>query len=155
MLNIVLFQPEIPPNTGNIARTCAITGVKLHLIKPLGFDISDKAVRRAGLDYWHLVDLEVHESIDAFLEKYGHHQIFLSTTKATKYYHEVTYEEDCFIMFGRETSGLPQFIHDRYKETRIKIPMKTHEDLRSLNLSNAAAIMIYEALRQLNYKSIL
>lgn len=155
MLNIVLYQPEIPPNTGNIARTCAITGVKLHLIKPLGFSIDDKAVKRAGLDYWHLVDIEVHESIEDFLEKYGHHQIFLSTTKAEKYYHEVTYVDNCFIMFGRETSGLPQFIHDRYKDTRIKIPMKSHDDLRSLNLSNAAAIMIYEALRQLNFKTIL
>jgi len=147
-INIVLYQPEIPPNTGNIARSCAITGSKLHLIKPLGFSIDDKHVKRAGLDYWDLLDLEVHESIEAFLEKYSDRQMFFLTTKATKYYHECYFEDDCFIVFGRETSGLPAWLHEAYEERRFKIPMKKDERLRSLNLSNAAAIVLYEALRQ-------
>lgn len=154
-INIVLYQPEIPPNTGNIARSCAITGAKLHLIKPLGFSIDDKQVKRAGLDYWHLLDLEVHESLEAFLEKYGERELFFSSTKATTYYHEVTYTEDCFIVFGRETSGLPQLIHERYGDRRIKIPMLQNEAARSLNLSNSAAIIMYEALRQLNFKGLI
>src|SRR6056297_1667458 len=104
-INIVLYQPEIPPNTGNIARTCALTGLKLHLIRPLGFHIDDKTVKRAGLDYWHLLDLEVHDSIDRFLEKYGDKKIFLATTKAKQLYTDVTYEDDCFIMFGKQTAG--------------------------------------------------
>lgn len=153
-INVVLFQPEIPPNTGNIARTCAITGVKLHLIKPLGFDIDEKSVKRAGLDYWHLLDLEVHESLEDFLEKYGEKEIYLSTTKATKYYDEVSYSEDCFIVFGRETSGLPAMMHERYENNRIKIPMRQNEAARSLNLSNSAAIIIYEVLRQLDFPTL-
>ena len=153
-INVVLFQPEIPPNTGNIARTCAITGVKLHLIKPLGFDIDEKSVKRAGLDYWHLLDLEVHESLEDFLEKYGDKEIYLSTTKATKYYDEVDYSEDCFIVFGRETSGLPAMMHERYENNRIKIPMRQNEAARSLNLSNSAAIIIYEVLRQLDFPTL-
>lgn len=153
-INVVLYQPEIPPNTGNIARTCAITGAKLHLIKPLGFSIDEKSVRRAGLDYWHLLDLEVHESLDDFLEKYGDQDIFLSTTKAEKYYSDVTYTKDCFIVFGRETSGLPTVMHERYKDNRIKIPMRNNEAARSLNLSNSAAIIIYEALRQLDFPTL-
>lgn len=153
-INVVLYQPEIPPNTGNIARTCAITGAKLHLIKPLGFDIDEKSVKRAGLDYWHLLELEVHESLNDFLDKYGDKEIYLSTTKATKYYDEVTYSKDCFIMFGRETSGLPAIIHERYHNNRIKIPMRQNEAARSLNLSNSAAIIIYEALRQLDFPTL-
>lgn len=153
-INVVLYQPEIPPNTGNIARTCAITGAKLHLIKPLGFSIDEKSVKRAGLDYWHLLELEVHESLDDFLEKYGDQEMFLSTTKAEKYYADVTYTEDCFIVFGRETSGLPTVMHERYKENRIKIPMRNNEAARSLNLSNSAAIIIYEALRQLDFPTL-
>lgn len=153
-INVVLFQPEIPPNTGNIARTCAITGVKLHLIKPLGFDIDEKSVKRAGLDYWHLLDLEVHESLEDFLEKYGDKEIYLSTTKATKYYDEVNYSEECFIVFGRETSGLPAMMHERYENNRIKIPMRQNEAARSLNLSNSAAIIIYEVLRQLDFPTL-
>ncbi len=154
-INIVLYQPEIPPNTGNIARSCAITGAKLHLIKPLGFSIDDKHVKRAGLDYWHLLDLEVHESLEDFLEKYGDRALFFSSTKATTYYHEVQYSEDCFIVFGRETKGLPQEIHEKYADRRIKIPMLQNEAARSLNLSNSAAIIMYEALRQLNFKGLL
>lgn len=154
-LNIVLYQPEIPPNTGTIARTCAITGTKLHLIKPLGFSIDDKAVKRAGLDYWHLLDLEVHESVEDFIEKYGDRKLFFASTKATKYYHEVSYEDECFIVFGKETGGLPEFIHKDFKESLIKIPMIANEAARSLNLSNSANIILFEALRQLNFPGIL
>ena len=151
-INIVLYQPEIPPNTGNIARTCALTGLKLHLIKPLGFHIDDKSVKRAGLDYWHLLDLEVHESLDDFLLKYGNEEIYLSTTKATQYYTDVEYSDNCFIVFGKETAGLPDDLHKKYKSNEIKIPMRSHEDVRSLNLSNSVAIIAYEVIRQTNYK---
>lgn len=147
-INIVLYQPEIPPNTGNIARSCAITGSKLHLIKPLGFSISDKHLKRAGLDYWDYLDIEVHDNVDAFFEKYGDQKLFFSTTKATKHYDACHFEDECFIMFGRETSGLPDWIHEKYAEDRFKIPMKDDEHLRSLNLSNSVAIVLYEALRQ-------
>ncbi|MCD4713780.1 MAG: tRNA (uridine(34)/cytosine(34)/5-carboxymethylaminomethyluridine(34)-2'-O)-methyltransferase TrmL [Clostridiales bacterium] len=147
-INIVLYQPEIPPNTGNIARSCAITGSRLHLIKPLGFSIDDKHVKRAGLDYWAFLDLEVHESEEAFFEKYGHEKLYFATTKANKYYDEFEFEDNCFIVFGKETSGLPAHIHEKYAETRFKIPMKKDEHLRSLNLSNSVAIILYEALRQ-------
>lgn len=148
MINIVLYQPEIPPNTGNVARTCALTGTRLHLIKPLGFSIDDKSLKRAGLDYWELLDLEVHESLEAFLEKYGDRVMFFSTTKATRYYSDVTYPDDCFIVFGRETSGLPAWLHERFPEHRIKLPMRVDPRVRSLNLSNAVNIILYEALRQ-------
>ncbi len=147
-INIVLYQPEIPPNTGNIARSCAITGAKLHLIKPLGFSIDDKHVKRAGLDYWDYLDLEVHEDENAFFEKYGHERLYFATTKATKYYDEFQFEDNCFIVFGKETAGLPAYIHERYSDTRFKIPMRKNEHLRSLNLSNSVAIILYEALRQ-------
>lgn len=151
-INIVLYQPEIPPNTGNIARTCALTGLKLHLIKPLGFHIDDKSVKRAGLDYWHLLDLEVHESLDDFLFKYGNEEIYLSTTKANQCYTEVEYSDNCFIIFGKETAGLPEDLHEKYKSNEIKIPMRSHKDVRSLNLSNSVAIIAYEAIRQIGYE---
>ncbi|MBN2261255.1 MAG: tRNA (cytidine(34)-2'-O)-methyltransferase [Clostridiales bacterium] len=154
-VEIVLYQPEIPPNTGNIARTCALTGTKLHLIKPLGFSIDSKAVKRAGLDYWHLLDLEVHDSLDDFLVKYGDKKIYLSTTKATKNYSEVDFSEDCLIIFGKETAGLPSSLHENYDKNRFIIPMLVHEDVRSLNLSNSVAIVLYEALRQQNFKQLL
>lgn len=155
MVNIVLYQPEIPPNTGTIARTCAITGMKLHLIKPLGFDIDDKAVKRAGLDYWHLLNLEVHENIESFLEKYGDESIYLSTTKATKLYTDFEYQDDCYLIFGKETAGLPEWLHERYDETQIKIPMKIHKDVRSLNLSNSVNIVAFEVLRQIGFPGLL
>lgn len=151
MINIVLYQPEIPPNTGNIARTCALTGIKLHLIKPLGFHIDDKSVKRAGLDYWHLLNLEVHESLEDFLKKYGNEKIFLSTTKASNYHSDADFEDGCFIIFGKETAGLPESLHEKYNSNEIKIPMKKHKDIRSLNLSNSVAIIAYEALRQIGY----
>ncbi|GAB6108577.1 tRNA (uridine(34)/cytosine(34)/5-carboxymethylaminomethyluridine (34)-2'-O)-methyltransferase TrmL [Fusibacter bizertensis] len=148
MINIVLYQPEIPPNTGNIARSCAITGAKLHLIKPLGFSLDDKHLKRAGLDYWEYLDLEIHENEHAFFEKYGDQKLYFATTKATKYYDETHFDENAFIVFGRETSGLPSYIHENYQESRFKIPMRKNEHLRSLNLSNSVAIILYEALRQ-------
>jgi tRNA (cytidine/uridine-2'-O-)-methyltransferase len=151
MMHIVLFEPQIPQNTGNIARTCAITNSKLHLIRPLGFSIDEKSVKRAGLDYWSMLDLEVHDSFEAFLDKYQSSSMFFSTTKAQKYYHEVEYKEDSFIIFGSETKGLPNFIHERFTNQRIKIPMVEKEGARSLNLSNSVAIVLYEALRQTNF----
>lgn len=153
-INIVLYQPEIPPNTGTIARTCAIAGIKLHLIKPLGFDIDEKAVRRAGLDYWHLLDLEVHECLEDFLNKYGNEKIYLSTTKATQFYSDVSYEDGCFLMFGKETAGLPIDLHKKYNDTQIKIPMMSKEGIRSLNLSNSVNIVAFEVLRQLGFPNM-
>ncbi|KEI06632.1 tRNA (cytidine(34)-2'-O)-methyltransferase [Clostridium botulinum] len=150
-LNIVLFEPEIPQNTGNIGRTCVLTNSKLHLIKPLGFSIDDKSVKRAGLDYWPHLKLEIHESFDDMIRKYPDANIYLSTTKGAKYHHdEVNYKEGDFIVFGRESSGLPDYIRDRYIENRIRVPMiKT--TMRSLNLSNTVSIVAYEALRQLGF----
>ncbi len=155
MINIVLYQPEIPPNTGNIARTCALTKTPLHLIKPLGFSIDDKALKRAGLDYWHLLDVTVHESLDDFLVYRDMSPVYLATTKATQYYHQVKYEETCYIVFGKETAGLPAELHDMFCENRIKLPMRSHADARSLNLSNAVNIILYEAMRQHSFKTLL
>ncbi len=155
MINIALYQPEIPPNTGNIARSCALTETRLHLIKPLGFSIDDRALKRAGLDYWHLLDLVVHESLDDFLQYVGAAPVYLATTKATQYYHQVSYEADCYIVFGKETAGLPQDLHDRYQKGRIKLPMRDHSAARSLNLSNAVNIILYEVLRQHGFKTLI
>ncbi|KEI11643.1 tRNA methyltransferase [Clostridium novyi B str. ATCC 27606] len=150
-LNIVLFEPEIPQNTGNIGRTCVLTNSKLHLIKPLGFNIDDKSVKRAGLDYWPYLKLEIHESFDDMIRKYPDANIYLSTTKEAKYHHdEVNYKEGDFIVFGRESSGLPNYIRDRYIENRIRVPM-IRTTMRSLNLSNTVSIVAYEALRQLGF----
>ena len=147
-LNIVLYQPEIPQNTGNIARTCVLTDSKLHLIKPLGFDLDEKHLRRAGLDYWKDLDLEVHESYEAFIEKYGDRKIFLASTHGGEHYDEVKFQEGDFIMFGRESAGVPEDVHTAHKG--IRIPMiKT--STRSLNLSNTVAIVAYEALRQIGF----
>ena len=152
MLNIVLFEPEIPQNTGNIARTCAVTGTRLHLIKPLGFDISDKAVKRAGLDYWHLVDVRVYENLDDFFQKTGAEDIWLATTKAPNVYTEASYEPDCYIMFGPESRGIPEDILVKNQETCVRIPM--WGDIRSLNLSNSVSIILYEALRQNGFEKM-
>lgn len=151
MIQVVLYQPEIPPNTGNIARTCALTGTKLHLIKPLGFSIDNKHLKRAGLDYWDLLDLEVHESLEAFLAKYGDQTMYFATTKATQFHSDVTYTDNCMVIFGKETAGLPAWVHEQYPEKRIKLPMLMHEKVRSLNLSNAVNVVIFEALRQQGY----
>ena len=149
MLNVVLVAPEIPQNTGNIARTCAATGSVLHLIKPLGFDISDSAVKRAGLDYWHLVDVRVYESLDDFFAKNEVRQMRLFSTKAPRSYTEADYADGCYLFFGRETRGLPEDFLDAHYESCVRIPMR--EEARSLNLSNSVAIGVFEALRQLDF----
>ena len=149
--NIVLYQPEIPQNTGNIARTCVLTDSKLHLIKPLGFSLDEKHLRRAGLDYWKDLDLEIHESYEAFMEKYGNEKIYLATTHGGEHYDEVTFEKGSFIMFGRETCGVPEEVHKAHEN--IRIPM-IKSSTRSLNLSNTVAIIAYEALRQIGFPNM-
>jgi len=153
-LNIVLYQPEIPQNTGNIARTCAVTGSKLHLIKPLGFSIDDKHLKRAGLDYWHLLDIEIHENFNDFISKYPEGEYYLLTTRGDKLYTEINYSSDSFLIFGKETAGVPEEIHEKFKGNRIKIPMVKETAARSLNLSNSVAIVVYEALRQLGFPNL-
>lgn len=152
-LNIVLFQPEIPQNTGNIARTCVLTECKLHLIKPLGFSLDEKHLRRAGLDYWPQLSLEIHESYEDLREKYKDGRFYFSTTHASKYYNDVKFQEGDFIVFGRETSGLPDYIREGNKDTCIKVPM-IKSSTRSLNLSNTVAIVTYEGLRQMNFPNM-
>lgn len=153
-INIVFVEPEIPPNTGNIARTCAATGTNLHLVKPLGFSIDDKQVKRAGLDYWPYVNLEVHESLDAFMEKYGDRRLWLATTKAKNMYADVEYIDGDFILFGRETRGLPTDFVEAHQESGIRIPMSEDTRTRSFNLSNSANIILFEALRQLGFPGL-
>ena len=150
-LNIVLYQPEIPQNTGNIARTCVLTDSTLHLIKPLGFSIDDKAVRRSGLDYWKDLKLEVHESYEDFMAKYGDRRIFLSTTHGGNIYSDEKFQEGDFIMFGRESSGVPEDVHNAHKG--IRVPM-VQTSTRSLNLSNTVAIIAYEALKQIDFPNM-
>ena len=152
MLNIVLVEPEIPANTGNIARTCAATKSQLHLIKPLGFSIDDKHLKRAGLDYWHLLDVKVYENLDEFFEKNAGGRFHYLTTKAPRSYLEATFEDGDFLLFGKETKGLPEDMLYRNEERCIRIPMR--EEARSLNLSNAVAIVTYEALRQLDFEGL-
>ena len=153
-LHIVFVEPEIPPNTGNIARTCAATNTKLHLVKPLGFDISEKAVKRAGLDYWPYVDLEVHESLDDFMDKYKDKRKFLATTKGGRIYTDFEYMDDDMFLFGRETKGLPRDFIAENAELAIRIPMSEDTRLRSFNLSNSANIILFEALRQLGFPEL-
>ena len=152
MLNIVLFEPEIPQNTGNIARTCAVTGIRLHLIKPLGFDISDKAVKRAGLDYWHLVDLRVYENLEDFFQKTGAEDIWLAPSNAPRPYTQAVFRDGCYLIFGKETAGLPEQFREKYRQRCIRIPIRAQA--RCLNLSNSAAILAYEALRQLDFPGL-
>ena len=151
-LNIVLVEPENPQNTGNIARTCAAIGAKLHLVKPLGFEISDKYVKRAGLDYWDKLDIEEHNSLSDFLKKYPvNNNMFLVTTKGQHCYSDVNYSklDEVFLLFGKETKGLPESLLKEHLENTIRIPMR--ETLRSLNLSNSVAIVAYEVFRQNNF----
>lgn len=152
MLNIVLVEPEIPQNTGNIARTCAATRSRLHLVKPLGFDISEKAVRRAGLDYWHMVDLHVYDSLDHFFAVNPRPDLWLATTKAPQDYTRAQYREGCWLMFGKETAGLPEDLRERWYSRCVRIPMRP--DARSLNLANSVAILAYEALRQQGFPEL-
>ncbi len=152
MIDIILVEPEIPSNTGNISRTCAVTGARLHLIEPLGFDISDKALKRAGLDYWQFLDVRVYKNLDEFFEINGDENLWLATTKAPKSYDGVDLTGDVKLMFGKETAGLPEYLRERYRERCIRIPMK--DTLRSLNLSNSVAIICYEALRQQGFPGL-
>lgn len=152
MLNIVLHEPEIPANTGNIGRTCVATGTRLHLIEPLGFRLDEKEIKRAGLDYWKDLDVTVYPSYEVFLTKNPNAIIYMATTKAPNVYTEVEYEEDCYIMFGKESAGIPEEILMHNKERSVRIPMIG--DIRSLNLSNSVSIVLYEALRQHNFEGM-
>lgn len=152
MMNIVLFEPEIPQNTGNIGRTCVATGTRLHLIGPMGFQITEKAVKRAGMDYWKHLDVTEYDGYEDFLEKNPAAKIYMATTKAKQRYTDVSYEEDCYIMFGKESAGIPEEILINHPDTCIRIPM--NPDIRSLNLSNSAAVVLYEALRQQDFKGM-
>lgn len=155
MLNIVLVEPEIPQNCGNIARTCAATGSHLHLIRPLGFDISDKAVKRAGLDYWHLVTIQDYDNLEAFFRVHpeARQDLWLTTTKAPRRYDQASFRDGCWLFFGKETEGLPQNFRETYRERCIRLPMI--REARSLNLSNTVAVCVYEALRQIGFLNLL
>ncbi|MBO5667006.1 MAG: tRNA (uridine(34)/cytosine(34)/5-carboxymethylaminomethyluridine(34)-2'-O)-methyltransferase TrmL [Firmicutes bacterium] len=153
-LHIVLVEPEIPPNTGNIARSCAATGTHLHLVKPLGFSIDDKHLKRAGLDYWPFVTLSVHESLDDFMKEYEGATMYLATTKGGKRHTDVAYKDGDMILFGRETAGLPRDFIAAHEEQAIRIPMSADTRLRSLNLANCANIILFEALRQLDFPGL-
>ena len=146
MINIVLLGPEIPANTGNIGRTCVAAGARLHLIGPLGFSLSEKALRRAGMDYWKDLDVTTYIDYQDFLEQNPGAKIYMATTKAKRVYTDVNYEPDCYIMFGKESAGIPEEILVENRENCVRIPMM--EEIRSLNLGNSAAIVLYEALRQ-------
>ena len=154
-INIVMVEPEIPQNTGNIARTCAATGAKLHLVKPLGFSIDDKYLKRAGLDYWDKLEIEEHDNLNAFFSKYKmNNNVFLASTKSKQTYVDVEYTkfDEIFILFGKETKGLPEDLIENNMKQAIRIPMR--EGLRSLNLSNSVAIVVYEVLRQNNFNDL-
>lgn len=149
VLNIVLVEPEIPANCGNIARTCAAIGAVLHLIEPLGFDISEKAVRRAGLDHWHLVDVRTYRDLDHFFAQNQIRQMWLLSTKAPRSYAQARYEDGCYLLFGKESRGLPEDLLARHYDQCLRIPIR--QEVRSLNLSNAVAVTAFEALRQLDF----
>ena len=151
-LNIVLLEPEIPANTGNIGRTCVATDTKLHLIEPLGFSLSEKALKRAGMDYWKDLDVITYIDFNDFMEKNPGAKIYMATTKAPNVYTDVEYEPDCYIMFGKESAGIPEEVLVEHKEDSIRIPMLG--DIRSLNLGNSVAIVLYEALRQNGFRGM-
>ena len=153
MLNIVLLEPEIPANTGNIGRTCVAAGARLHLIEPLGFSLSEKALKRAGMDYWKDLDVTTYIDYQDFLEKNPGAKIYMATTKAQKVYTEAAYEDGCYIMFGKESAGIPEEILVEHEEACIRIPML--DEIRSLNLSNSVAVVLYEALRQNHFDGML
>ena len=152
MLNIVLLEPEIPANTGNIGRTCVAAGARLHLIEPLGFSLSEKALKRAGMDYWKSLDVTTYIDYQDFLDRNPGAKIYMATTKARKVYTEAAYEPDCYVMFGKESAGIPEEILVENKENCVRIPMTG--GIRSLNLGNSAAIILYEALRQNGFKGM-
>ncbi len=151
-INIVLHEPEIPQNTGNIARTCAVTGASLHLIEPLGFEIDSAKLKRAGLDYWDKLDIHIYSSLDDFFEK-NEGNFFYFSTKAKKSFSEVKYDSNVYLIFGKETKGLPESLVNANPDTAVRIPMKS--DLRCLNLSNSVAVAVYEALRQNSYPDMM
>ncbi len=152
-LNIILLEPEIPHNTGAIGRTCVATNTSLHLIKPLGFEITDKSLKRSGLDYWDKLDVHYYENFEDFMQKNPNANVYMGTTKALQTYADVTYKDNDFIMFGKESKGIPENILKENKENCIRIPML--EEYRSLNLANSASIILYEALRQNNFEGLL
>ena len=147
-----MVEPEIPQNTGNVARTCAATGARLHLVGPMGFKIDDKKLKRAGLDYWDKLDVTIYDNFEDFLNKNPNAKIYMATTKAARTHTDVQYEDDCYIMFGKESAGIPEEILKNYPDTCVRIPM--WGEIRSLNLSNSAAVILYEALRQNDYMGL-
>lgn len=152
-INIVMVEPEIPQNTGNVARTCAATGARLHLVGPMGFKIDDKKLKRAGLDYWHFLDISYYENIEEFFEKNrGKGEFYFFTTKGRKAHSQVTYDDNCYLLFGKETKGLPEELLIKHPDTCVRIPMQG--EIRSLNLSNSVAIAVYECLRQWDYPEL-
>jgi len=153
-IHVVLVEPEIPPNTGNVARSCAATGSVLHLVKPLGFSIDDKQLKRAGLDYWPFVELFVHESLGEFLSGYPADSMYFATTKGKKYYTDVHFADGDILVFGKETQGLPRDVIKKHEDRTIRIPMAEDTRLRSLNLSNSVSIVLFEALRQLGFPDL-
>ncbi len=153
-LNIVLVEPEIPQNTGNIIRTCANTGARLHMVRPFGFQLTSKKLKRAGLDYHDLTDVKMYDSLDEFFEINKGANFFFATTKGKKDHAEVEYEDGCFILFGKETAGLPEYVLDMDRDRCIRIPMRDIEKARSLNLSNSVAVVAYEALRQHGFEGL-
>ena len=152
-LNIVLVEPEIPQNTGNIARTCAATGAALHLVRPMGFEPDDKKLKRARLDYWHLLDITYYDDLNDFFEKTKGGKYFFFSTKGTHRHSDIEYPDNCYLVFGKETRGLPEHLLMQYPEQTLRIPMM--DEARSLNLSNSAAIAVYEVLRQWDYPDLL
>ena len=151
-LNLVLVEPEIPQNTGNIARTCAVTGAALHLVRPMGFEPESSKLKRAGLDYWDKLDITYYDSIYDFLDKHGDEALYLFTTKAEKTHCDVAYPKKTFLLFGKETAGLPLWLIEKYSDTAVRIPMR--DELRCLNLSNAVAVGAYEYLRQYGFENL-
>ncbi len=154
-LNIVLVEPQIPQNTGNIARTCAATGARLHLVEPMGFRVDNAKLKRAGLDYWHLLDITYYENLDDFFEKNKDGNFFYFSTKATKIYSEIEYPDNSYLVFGKETAGLPEELLFENQEKCVRLPMIDNSAARSLNLSNSVAIGVYEVLRQWNFPELL
>lgn len=155
VLNIVLVEPQIPQNTGNIARTCAATGARLHLVEPMGFRVDDAKLKRAGLDYWHLLDITYYDNLDDFFEKNKGGIFFYFSTKATKIYSEIDYPDNTYLVFGKETAGLPEELLFNNAGNCVRLPMINNSAARSLNLSNSVAIGVYEVLRQWNFPELL
>lgn len=155
ILNIVLVEPQIPQNTGNIARTCAATGARLHLVEPMGFKVDDAKLKRAGLDYWHLLDITYYKNLDDFFEKNSNGEFYYFSTKATEIYSQIKYPDNCYLVFGKETAGLPEELLYNNKEHCVRLPMINDSSARSLNLSNSVAIGAYEVLRQWDFPELL